>query len=120
MTFYLAENRPEQSYSYARERVTLRLVPYTEEEIERIAELGGTPENWQPADPEAWELGRRMAAGIADTYSDDDWRRVLNALSPRRAARKISRRPPEDRGRLLELISPDRRAEVERLLAVTV
>ena len=61
-----------------------------------------------------------MAVGIADKYTDDDWRRVLSALSPSRAARKISRRHPEDRGRLLELIAPDRRAEVERFLAVNV
>lgn len=96
------------------------VVPYTEEEIERIAAQGGDPKNWLPADPEAWELGRRMADGIASTYTDEDWRRILNALSPRRAARKISLRPPEDRRRLLELVSNDRRVEVERLLAVTV
>lgn len=81
------------------------MVPYTEEEIERIAAQGEDPKNWQPADPEAWELGRRMADGIAATYTDEDWRRILNALSPRRAARKISLRPPEDRRRLLELVS---------------
>ena len=101
-------------------RVTLRSVPYTEDEIARIAELGEDPKNWQPADAEAWELGRRMAAGIAEGYTDDDWRRVLNALSPPRAARKISRRPPEDRLRLLDLIAPDCRTEVEQFLAVAV
>ena len=93
---------------------------YTEEQIERIAELSRDPKNWQPADPEAWELGRRMAAAIADTYTADDWRRVLNALSAPRAARKISRRPPEDHRQLLELVVPDRRADVERFLTVTV
>lgn len=98
----------------------LREMPYTEEEIERIANLGRDPKNWQPAGPEAWELGRRMAAGIADTYTDDDWRRVLNALSPSRAAIKISRRPSQDQRRLLELVAADRRAEVEGLLAVAV
>ena len=80
-------------------------MPYTEAEIEHIAELGRDPENWQSADPEAWVLGRQMAAGIADTYTDDDWRRVLNGLSPPRAARKISGRPREDRQRLLKLIA---------------
>ncbi|MCY4369373.1 MAG: hypothetical protein OXF41_08110 [bacterium] len=98
----------------------LREMSYTEEEIERMADLGRDPKNWQPADPEAWELGRRMASGIAETYTDDDWRRVLNALSPSRVARKISRRPPQDQRRLLELLAADRRAEVERLLTVSV
>lgn len=108
------------AFATARAHVTLRIVAYTEQQIERIAELGRDPKNWQPADPEAWELGKRMAADIADTYTDDDWRRVLNALSAPRAARKIARRPPGDHRRLLELVVPDRRAEVERFLTVTV
>ena len=99
-------------------------VEYTEELIERIvqeaAELLADPKNRRPAPPEAWEVGREMAAAIADMYTDDDWRLELNALDPSRAAGTISRRPPEDWRRLLELIDPDRRTEVEsQLMAIT-
>lgn len=100
-------------------RCTLLLMGYTEEEIRRLSELGRDPNNWEPADPEAWEQGRRMAMAIADTYTDKDWAIVLNALAPSRAAQQISFRPPEDRRRLLGLVDPDRRADVEAFLAVT-
>ena len=91
----------------------------TEEEDRRITELARDPNNWQPAGPEAWERGRRMADVIADTYTDEDWRTLLNTLTPPRAAQYISSRPPEDRRRLLERVDPDRRVEVEGFLAVT-
>ena len=54
-----------------------------------------------------------MATAIADAYSDEDWRYVLNELSPRRAARTIARRPLEDHHRLLMLVEPVRRVEVK-------
>ena len=94
-------------------------VPYTPEQIELIAEMGRDPKNWQLADQEAWELGKRMADAIADTYTDDDWHQLLNRLSPSRAAKQIASRPREDRRRLLGLIEPERRANVELLLPVT-
>ena len=94
-------------------------MPYTEEEIERIAELGSDPNNWRPAGPEAWERGRRMADAIADSYTDEDWRTILNRLTPSRAAQHILSRPPADHHHLLELVRPDRRIEVQRLLTVT-
>ena len=34
------------------------------------------------------ERGRRIARGIADSYTDADWEYALNALDPARAARK--------------------------------
>lgn len=99
-------------------------VEYTEELIEQIvqeaAELLADPRNQKPAPPEAWEVGRRIAAAVADMYTDDDWRLELNALDPSRAAGTISRRPAEDWPHLLELIDPDRRNEVEsQLMAIT-
>lgn len=94
-------------------------MPYTEEEIERIAELGRDPNNWRPAGPEAWERGRRLADGIADSYTDEDWRTILNRLAPSRAAQHILSRPPEDHHHLLELVQPDRRIEVQGFLTVT-
>ena len=95
------------------------LMRLTPEEDERITELARNPALWEPAGPDAWERGRRIAQAIADTYTDEDWRRVLNRLTPRRAAREISNRPAEDRGYLLGLLDPEQRAEVERLLTVT-
>ena len=92
---------------------------YTPEQIERIAESGRDPSNWQPADREAWELGRRMADAVADAYTDNDWRYLLNKLPPSRAAEQIATRPTEDRRKLLELIDSERRADVERRLTVT-
>lgn len=89
---------------------------YSEEEIERIGELGRDPRNWRPAGLEAWELGKRIADAIADGYTDEDWRRVLNSLNPARAARDIACRPPEEHQRLLMLIDRHRREKVERLL----
>ncbi|MDE0120564.1 MAG: hypothetical protein OXS33_02390 [bacterium] len=89
---------------------------YTEQEIERISGKASS-ENLLPAPPEAREIAKEIADAIADSYSEDDWRHVLNTLSPDRAARSISSRPFEDRRRLLMLIEPDRRAEVERHLA---
>ena len=59
-----------------------------------------------------------MATAIADTYTDEDWQRVLNRLTPPRAARKISGRPVEDREHLLDLLDPEHRAAVEKLLTV--
>ena len=94
-------------------------VPYTPEQVELIAETGRDPKNWQLADREAWELGKRMADAVADTYTDDDWRQLLNTLSPSRAAKQIASRPREDRGKLLGLLASERRADVERLLPVT-
>ncbi len=97
--------------------VSFCAVGYSEEEIERIAELGRNPRNWRLADPEAWELGRRVAAAIADGYTDEGWRRVLNSLDPSRAARDIACRPPEEHQRLLKLVDRHRRGEVERLVS---
>lgn len=94
----------------------LGIVRYTEQEIERISRAA-RPENLLPAPPEAREMARQMADAIADSFTEDEWRTVLNTLSPDRAAMDISTRPPEDRPRLLMLIDPDRRAEVERCLA---
>ena len=94
----------------------VNIVRYTEKEIERISRAA-TPENLMPAPPEAREMARQMADGIADSFTEDDWRYVLNTLSPDRAAMDISTRPLDDRQWLLMLIDPDRRAEVERRLA---
>ncbi len=91
-------------------------VRYTEQEIERISGAA-SPDNLLPAPPEARDIAREIADAIADSYTEDDWRHVLNTLSPDRAAMSISSRPFEDRRRLLMLIDPDRRAEVERHLA---
>lgn len=94
----------------------LEIVRYTEQVIERISGAA-RPENLLPAPSEAREIARNIADAIADSYTEDDWRYVLNTLSPDRAAVSISSRPLEDRRRLLMLIDPDRRAEVERHLA---
>ena len=104
------------SRSWLTNRVIVAIVRYTEELIGRIS-ADATPENLVPAPPDAIELGREIADSISDSYTDEDWRRVLNGLSPHRAASRISRRPPSDRDRLLMLIDPDRRAEIKRLLA---
>ena len=80
--------------------ITFCQVGYSEEKIERIGELGLDLSNWQPADAEAWESGKRLADGIADGYTDEDWRRVLNTLNPSRAAKDIASRPPEEHQRL--------------------
>ena len=94
----------------------LNIVRYTEKEIERISGAA-KPGNLLPAPPEAREIARQIADAVADSYTEDDWRYVLNTLSPDRAAMDISSRPFEDRKRLLSLIDPDRRAEVDRQLA---
>lgn len=91
----------------------MRLTP---EQDKRISELAGDHALWELAGPDAWERGRRMAQAISNTYTDEDWRRVLNRLTPPRAARKISRRPAEDREHLLSLLDPLHRADVERLV----
>ena len=96
----------------------VNIVRYTEKEIERISRAA-TPENLMPA-PEAREMARQMADGIADSFTEDDWRYVLNTLSPDRVAMDISTRPLDDRQWWLMLIDPDRRAEVERRLAALV
>ena len=89
---------------------------YTEADIQRISELGRDPRNWKPADPDAWDRGRLIAQGIADSYTDEDWKFLLNTLSPSQAARQITCRPPGDRDRLLGLVDPERRADVKGLL----
>ena len=89
---------------------------YSEEMIRRISEMA-TPENLQPAPPGALEQGREIANSYFDTYTDEEWRRLLNRLYPDQAAGVISHRPLKDRRSLLMLIHPDRRTEVERLLA---
>ena len=96
-----------------------RVPGLTPEEDALLTELAGDPSKWVPAGPEAWKQGRRMAQAIADTYTDEDWRRVLNRLAPPRAARQIARRPAADRAHLLSLLGPEQRTEVEHLLAVT-
>ena len=96
---------------------TLVLVDYTAADIRRISELGRDPSNWRPGGREAREQARRMAAAIADAYTDDDWSYVLNALSPSRAAHQIASRPPEDRDHLLGLLDLNRRVDVEFLPA---
>ena len=93
---------------------------YTEEQIERIAEFASDPANLEPAGPEAWDNGRRMAKAIADTFTEHDWAALLNRLSTDRAARQIARRPAEERQYLLGLLSPERRATVEAHLPATV
>lgn len=96
---------------------TLLLVDYTAADIRHVSELGRDPSNWKPAGREARQQARRMAAAIADAYTDDDWRYVLNSLSPSRAAHQIASRPPEDRDHLLGLLDLDRRVDVESLPA---
>ena len=89
---------------------------YSEELIRRISEEAA-PENLQPAPPGALEQGRQIANSYFDTYTAEEWRGLLNKLYPDQAAGLISHRPLEDRRSLLMLIHPDRRTEVERLLA---
>ena len=100
--------------------VTLRAVTYTEEQIERITELGRDPKNWQPADQEAWELGRRMAAAVADTYTDDDWRRVLNACLRRGPLARSPVAPPKTTGSSWNSSSPTAGRKSNGFLTVTV
>ena len=83
------------------------------------AELDRDPTGWF-VESEQRERGRRIARGIADSYTDADWEDVLNALDPSRAARKIANRPAEDRGRLLNLLRPEQRSVVESLLSPVV
>ncbi len=92
------------------------MMEYSEEMIGRISEKA-TPENLQAAPPGAREQGRHIANAFFDTYTDEEWRRLLNKLHPDQAAGVISHRPLKDRLSLLLLIHPDRRAEVERFLA---
>ncbi len=99
--------------------VSYLLVDYTEEQIEYIAQLAGNPANLTPAGTEAWEQGRRMAEAIADAFSEQDWKELLNRLSPDRAAKQIGKRPVADRQYLLGLLSRERRPSVESLLSVT-
>ena len=89
---------------------------YSEEIIGRISEKANV-ENLQPAPPGAQEQGRQIANAFFDTYTDQQWRSLLNRLYPDQAAAVISHRPLQDRRSLLLLIHPDRRAEVERFLA---
>ena len=89
---------------------------YSEELIRRISEVA-TPENLQPAPPGALEQGKQIANAYFDGYTDKDWRGLLNKLYPDQAAGVISHRPLKDRRSLLMLIHPERRTEVERLLA---
>lgn len=89
---------------------------YDEDIIRRISQAA-TPETLVPAPPDASEQGRRIANAYFDTYTDEDWRRLLNKLHPDQAAGVISHRPVGDRQRLLMLIPSDRRAEVRHFLA---
>ena len=95
----------------------LDFVPFTEEEIQRISEAA-TPDALVPAPQEALEVVQHIADAALDAYTEDDWRYVLNALRPDRAAIYISSRPPKDRPKLLLLVTPIRRAAVERDLVV--
>lgn len=94
---------------------SMRLTP---EQDERITEPARNPALWEPARSRRLEAGKGMAQAITNTYSDEDRRRVLNRLDPPRAARKISRRPAQDREYLLDLLNPEHRAEVALLLTV--
>ena len=91
---------------------------YTDELIERIVDLASDPRNWRPSQPGDRELGREIADADADTYTDDDWRYLLNRLDPLRAAQTINDRSPEQRPHLLGLIDPHRRARIEQMLTV--
>ena len=88
-------------------------VRYTAKDIEAICELGRDPTNWVPGGPEDLEWARQAAQTLQDAYTEDDWRYVLNELTPERAARKIGRRPVEEQGYLLELLTDCQRAAVE-------
>ena len=95
------------------------IVPFTEEEIQRISE-SATPDALVPASPEASEGAQRIASAALDAYTKEGWHYVLNALRPDRAATYISSRPPGERPELLLLIeSPSRQAAVERHLVVS-
>ena len=96
---------------------TLEIVPFTEEQIQRISEHA-TPDVLAPVPPEVSEVAHHIVDVAFDAYTEDDWRYVLNALRPDRAAAHISSRPPEDHPELLLLIEPNRRAAVERHLTV--
>ncbi len=61
-----------------------------------------------------------MARAIADTFTEHDWKTLLNRLSPERAARQIARRPVGERQYLLSLLSAARRPDVEAHLPVAV
>ena len=91
---------------------------YTEADIQRMCDLGRDPRNWKPAGPDAWYRGRLIAQGIAGSYTNEDWKFLLDMLSPSRAARQIACRPPVDRNYLLSLVDPERRADVKALLIV--
>ena len=94
-------------------------MPFTEKEIQRISKAA-SPDALVPAPPEASEVAHRIADAALEAYTKEDWRYVLNALRPDRAATYISSRPPEDRPALFLLIeSPSRRAAVERHLVVS-
>ena len=91
---------------------------FTEDEIQRISEAA-TPDALVPALPGAAEQAQRMADAALNAYTEEDWRYVLNALRPDRAATYISSRPPDERPELLLLIEPPScRAAVERHLVV--
>ena len=94
-------------------------MPFTEDEIQRISDAV-TPEALETAPPEALEVAQRIARSALDAYTEDDWRFVLNALRPDRAAKYISSRPAEDRSELLLLVEQIHRSEVERHLTVSV
>ena len=89
---------------------------WTPEKIEAVCQLGRDPDNWVPAEPDEVEMGRQIADEIADTYTDDDWRYVLNTLSPQRAARFIADRPSDEYQHLLSLLNAEQRASVEPYL----
>ena len=89
---------------------------YDEDIIRRISQAA-TPGALVPAAPGALEQGRQIANAYFDTYTDEDWRRLLEKLHADQAAGVISHRPVEDRRRLLLLMPPDRRAEVRQILA---
>ena len=86
-------------------------------QIRAIAALGRDPGNWEPAGKDAVEQATEMANALADTYTDEDWRHVLNTLSPTRTAHQIACRPLEYRDHLLTLIDPARREAVQSALA---
>ncbi len=93
---------------------------YTSADIQAISALGHDPENWVRGGQQETEIADNAAQTIQDSYTENDWRYVLNALSPKRAARKIANRPPSERHHLLSLLDPHQRSEVESHLALTV
>lgn len=88
-----------------------------DEHIIRHISQAASPDTLVPAPPGALEQGRQIANAFFDTYTEEDWRRLLKELHPDQAAGVISHRPVEDRQRLLMLIPSDRRAEVKQFLA---